>query len=73
MIARVDLAYPDARLAIEVDGHAFHSSRRDWQRDRHRQNALIRLGWRVYRVTWEDATRRPRQVVSDVAALLGDR
>lgn len=70
-VARVDLAYPEALLAIEADGREFHSSRRDWQRDRSRQNALVRLGWTVYRVTWEDANRRPARVVADVRALLG--
>lgn len=71
LVARVDFAYPEALIAVEADGHEFHSSRRDWQRERTRQNALIRLGWKIYRVTWEDATRRPRQVVADITALLG--
>ncbi len=70
VVARIDLAYPESRLAIEVDGHAFHSSRRDWQRDRSRQNELTRHGWRIYRLTWEDVTHRPRDVVADVATLL---
>lgn len=52
-----------------MDTHS-HSSRRDWQRDRARQNALVRLGWRIYRVTWEDAARRRKEVVLDVAHLL---
>ncbi|MGH2725923.1 MAG: endonuclease domain-containing protein [Actinomycetota bacterium] len=72
LVARVDFAYPEALIAIEADGHEFHSSRRDWQRERTRQNALIRLGWRIYRVTWGDATRRPRLVVADIGALLAD-
>jgi very-short-patch-repair endonuclease len=70
VVARVDFAYPDELIAIEADGHAFHSTRRDWYRDRERQNALVRLGWKVYRITWDDTTRRGQQVVSDIAALL---
>lgn len=69
VVARLDFAYPDALVAIEADGHAYHSTRRDWHRDRERQNILVRLGWKVYRITWDDATRRSRQVVSDIAAL----
>ncbi|MGH2759115.1 MAG: endonuclease domain-containing protein [Actinomycetota bacterium] len=60
--ARVDLAYPRARLAIEADGYAFHSGRRAFERDRERQNRLINAGWRVLRVT-------PSQLDSDPAGL----
>ena len=73
LVARVDFAYPDLRIAIEADGHKFHSSRSDWARDLARQNALTRLGWIIYRVTWDDATRRSRRVVDDVAELLRRR
>lgn len=72
-VARVDFAYPDALLAIEADGFRFHSSRGDWQRDRNRHNALTRLGWIIYRVTWEDATERPSRMIDEVAALLTAR
>jgi very-short-patch-repair endonuclease len=70
LVARVDFAYPEARLALEADGYEFHSSPRDWRRDRARQNALIKLGWVVYRITWEDATRGSRALKADVARLL---
>jgi very-short-patch-repair endonuclease len=70
LIGRVDFAYPQMRIAIEADGYAFHSSRRDWRRDRERQNALVRLGWTVYRVTWEDATYRAPTVTADIASLI---
>lgn len=70
VVARVDFAYPDASIAIEADGYRFHSSPRDWSRDRVRQNALIRAGWTVYRVTWEDATTRSEAMVADIAELL---
>jgi very-short-patch-repair endonuclease len=71
LLARVDFAYPHAKIAIEADGYRFHSSAPDWKRDRERQNALLRLGWSVYRVTWDDASRRGgRQVVADVSGLL---
>jgi very-short-patch-repair endonuclease len=72
-VARVDFAYVEARLAIEADGYGSHSKPDDWRRDRRRQNALTRLGWIVYRVTWEDATRHPRAVADDVAGLLASR
>ena len=47
----VDLAYPEQRLAIEVDGYAFHSDRTTFDRDRRRQNDLVNAGWIVLRFT----------------------
>jgi hypothetical protein len=41
-VARVDGAYPDRRVAIEVDGYLHHSAPTAFQRDRTRQNALVR-------------------------------
>jgi very-short-patch-repair endonuclease len=72
-LARVDLAYPAARVAIEADGYRFHTHRADWQRERRVQNALTTRGWLVVRVTWEDVERRPREVVAQVRAALALR
>lgn len=66
---RIDLAYPDIRLAIELDGVAFHGARRLAADDR-RQTALAVLGYRVLRFTWDDLVRRPDWVVACVAAAL---
>ncbi len=56
-IARVDFAYPDQRLAIEVDGFAAHSTVDAFRRDRSRQNALVTAGWTVLRFTWTEVDR----------------
>jgi very-short-patch-repair endonuclease len=69
-VARVDFAYPEAQLAIEADGYRFHTRSKDWKRERARQNALVRMGWVVYRITWDDAVSGERRVAADVAALL---
>jgi very-short-patch-repair endonuclease len=70
VVARVDLAYPDHRLAIEADGFRWHSGRMRWQRDRARANDLMLLGWRVIRVTWDDITLRPDHVIASIRAAL---
>lgn len=49
---RIDLAFPALKLAIEVDGFAYHSSRDSFERDRQRQNLLVADGWTVLRFTW---------------------
>ena len=47
----LDLAYPQVKLAIEVDGFEYHRGRGVFDRDRSRQNDLVRAGWTVLRFT----------------------
>ncbi|MEX0875199.1 MAG: type IV toxin-antitoxin system AbiEi family antitoxin domain-containing protein [Actinomycetota bacterium] len=61
--ARVDFAYPDFRIAIELDGLGFHYDSAVFRRDRRRQNALVLGGWLVLRFTWDDVANRPGSVV----------
>ena len=61
----VDAVWRDARLIVELDGRAVHSTRRAFESDRARDRALTVAGWRVIRVTW-------RQLHRDRAALAGD-
>jgi very-short-patch-repair endonuclease len=69
-IARVDAAYPALRLAIEVDGFAWHTSLQAFQHDRTRQNRLVALGWTVLRFTWADIVHDPRGVAETIRAAL---
>lgn len=48
---RLDLAYPHARIAIEYDGEAHHTSPADRARDEERRAHLRQLGWTVIVVT----------------------
>lgn len=70
MVAVVDVAIEAARLAIEVDGWAFHSDVDRFRRDRHRQNDLVALGWTVLRFTWADLTERPGYVLGRIRSAL---
>jgi hypothetical protein len=67
---RIDLAFPGARVAVECDGFAFHRSARDLARDHERQNALVRAGWRVFRISWQRWRRDPAAVIAEVRELL---
>ena len=68
-VARVDLAYPDLRVAIEYEGD--HHRRRDtFLRDIARLNALREAGWLVLRFTADDVLRRPGDLLRQVAAAL---
>lgn len=70
---RVDFAYPESRVAIELDGVAFHGSPSAIASDRRRQNQLVLAGWTVLRFGWEDVTRDEVAVRSIVSAAVDDR
>ena len=63
---RLDFPFPDALLDVEVDGREFHTNPQDVRRDRARDRALKRLGWRVLRFTWFDVVYRPDWVVAEI-------
>ncbi len=65
----VDVAFVERKLAIEVDGWAYHSDVDRFRRDRQRQNSLVSLGWTVLRFTWADLTERPDYVLSTILDL----
>ncbi len=67
-VARVDLALPELRLAIEYDG-AWHGDTRQFARDRRRLNELTAAGWRVLFVTAADLRDR-RALVARVRSFL---
>jgi very-short-patch-repair endonuclease len=70
----VDFLWRNQRLVIEVDGFAFHSSRRDFKRDRRRDSILSMKGLRVIRITWGQIVDEPEAVVALVAHhLAGER
>lgn len=66
----IDVAFPAMRIAIEVDGYAYHSNEDRFQRDRTKQNALIAAGWRVLRFTWADIVDRPEFVLAQLGQVL---
>jgi very-short-patch-repair endonuclease len=70
---RFDLAYPRARLAIELDGRRWHSEREVFQTDRRRDREALVRGWIVPRFTFDDVVKRPEQFVRTTAELLAER
>ncbi|MFY9917104.1 MAG: DUF559 domain-containing protein [Mycobacterium sp.] len=63
---RVDVGFPNQRLALEADGFAFHSDSEDFHHDRVRQNAIALAGWQVLRFTWLDLTEYPERVIAEI-------
>lgn len=69
LIGEVDFGFVEIRLAVEVDGRAWHSAGDRFQHDRERQNRLVRAGWTVLRFTWHDLTEDMDGVVRQIAAV----
>lgn len=59
---RLDRAWPEVKLAVELDGARYHTSPEDRRRDLARDAALAALGWVVLRFTFADVLRDAKAV-----------
>jgi very-short-patch-repair endonuclease len=66
----LDVVWREARLVVEIDGFAYHSSRQAFERDRRRDATLAAAGWTVIRVTWRQLMEEPEAVIARLAAAL---
>ena len=66
----VDTAFPGRRVAVEIDGWAWHMDVDRFRADRHKGNALVRAGWDLLRFTWHGLTNRPDYVIAEIRAAL---
>jgi very-short-patch-repair endonuclease len=69
-MAKVDLAYPPERLAIELDSIRFHMNHVSFRDDPRRRNRLTVHGWTVLNFTWHDYLDDPDGLCGTVAAAL---
>ena len=58
----LDRAWPEAKLAVELDGARHHTSPEDRERDLARDAALAAAGWIVLRFTYAEVRRNPERV-----------
>jgi hypothetical protein len=70
---RLDRAWPEAKLAVELDGARHHTSPQDRRRDLARDAALAAAGWVVLRFTYADVRRNPAGVRARVLAVYRTR
>ena len=67
----LDFAWPEARVAVEVDGYRWHSSRGAWERDRARLRELRRAGWTILHATKQDVDEGFEGLLQELTAVLG--
>jgi very-short-patch-repair endonuclease len=66
----VDFVWRTRRLVVEIDGYAFHSSRRSFERDRRRDRELQGAGYGVLRITWRELTGEREALIAELAVAL---
>lgn len=66
----VDFLWQRERLVVEVDGFAWHGSRRSFEADRRRDASLTAQGFRVMRVTWRQIVEEPEAVIVRIGQVL---
>jgi very-short-patch-repair endonuclease len=64
----VDFLFERERLIVETDGWRFHGHRAAFERDRRRDAALTRAGYRTLRFTHDQLATEPASVVATIAA-----
>jgi REase_MTES_1575 len=70
---KLDRAWPEVCLAVELDGARFHTDPEARQRDLARDAALASIGWLVLRFTYADVLRDPDGVRARVLAVYAMR
>jgi hypothetical protein len=63
---RVDFAYPELLLAIEVKGYVWHSRPDHLAHDGRRHNELVILGWTILEFTWRQVVDDPGGVAAQI-------
>jgi very-short-patch-repair endonuclease len=69
-IGRVDFAWREERLVVEVDGARHHNSFLDRRADEERDTALTAAGWTVLRFTWSEVVETPGEVADTIRGVL---
>ena len=69
----IDLASPDLKIAIEIDGYDAHALSPAFEKDRARQNLLVLDGWIVLRFTRQMLVNYPDAVATAVRDALVSR
>ena len=67
LVARVDFAYPELKIAIEYDSYAHHLGTDAHDRDGARRNAIVAMEWRPITATAADLRNGGHRLANDVA------
>ena len=68
-VVHADLAFPEHRLIVELDGWATHNTGERFRKDRKRWRGAAVGDWRVVQFTWDDLDR-PAGLIREILQLL---
>lgn len=69
---RLDFAWPDQCIALEVDGHDYHKTKEQRSYDAKRDRDLLKLGWTTLRFTGSDVFKDADAVAAEVMSILDE-
>jgi very-short-patch-repair endonuclease len=70
LLGRIDLAYPELKVAIEYEGDGHRTDREQWRKDIQRQRHLESEGWIVIRLTQADLDTAELMIASIRRAII---
>lgn len=69
----VDVAWPERRVVLELDGRRWHATTQAQAEDRRRDRAAVAHGWVTLRFGWAEIVHRPGAVIAECRAVLAAR
>ncbi len=69
-LGQVDLAYPEHKVAIELDSIRWHLNRESFEKDPERRNRLTVAGWAVLNFTWRRYVDDPSGLCREVRSAI---
>ncbi len=69
----VDIAWPELRVIVELDGRRWHAMSKAQSNDRARDRKANAHGWFVLRFGWQEITERPEAVLAELGRFLEAR
>lgn len=70
---RIDFAWPAEKVAVEINGWAFHHTPEQAERDHRKRNALTNAGWHALGYTWHQLTGDSGGCMYEIAQALAGR
>jgi Transcriptional regulator, AbiEi antitoxin/Protein of unknown function (DUF559) len=66
----VDALWEEQRVAVELDSHRIHGTRKKFESDKQRDRILQAEGYRTIRITWRQLQEEPDEIVADLRLAL---